>query len=162
MCVGAISTAPTTNSPPLPSSALSSCRAYLKIVYSNCLVSPDPKWVTPSTQYVSLLVVKKERRCRDDYIGHTLLGNITFALEESKEISMEQLLEAEEGQSKPRVVLVEGAPGIGKSTLAWELCRNWEEFACMKLFSLVLLLRLREEEVLCARKLLPIPAQLPS
>ena len=83
--------------------------------------------------------------CQDYYIGHTLLVNINF--EKSKEISLEQLLEAEEGQTKPRVVLLEGAPGIGKSTLAWELCRKWEEFFCMKQFSLVLLLRLREEEV---------------
>ena len=62
---------------------------------------------------------------------------------------MEQILEAEEGQNKPRLVLIEGAPGIGKSTLAWELCRKWEEFDCMRQYSLVILLRLREEEVHC-------------
>ena len=39
---------------------------------------------------------------------------------------------------------MEGAPG---STLAWELCRKWEQFSCMKQYSLVVLLRLREEEV---------------
>ena len=42
---------------------------------------------------------------------------------------------------------MEGAPGIGKSTLAWELCRKWEELSCMQQYSLVVLLRLREEEV---------------
>ena len=46
-----------------------------------------------------------------------------------------------------KLVLVEGAPGIGKSTFAWELCRKWEEFSCMQQYSLVILLRLREEEV---------------
>ena len=68
-------------------------------------------------------------------------------LEKRKEISTEQILEAEEGQGKLRLVLIEGAPGIGKSTLAWELCRKWEEFACMRQYMLVILLRLREEEV---------------
>ena len=29
-------------------------------------------------------------------------------------------------ESFDRVVLVEGAPGVGKSTFAWEFCRRWE------------------------------------
>ena len=89
-------------------------------------------------------MVEGDRRCRDGYIGHTLQGNI--AASKRKEISTEQLLEAG-GQDKLNLVLVEGAPGIGKSTLAWELCRKWEEFSCMQQYSLVILLRLREEEV---------------
>ena len=93
------------------------------------------------------MVVEGGHKCRDDYIGHILLGNIAEVFEKRKEISIEQILEAEEGQGKLRLVLIEGAPGIGKSTLAWELCRKWEEFACMRQYRLVILLRLREEEV---------------
>ena len=93
------------------------------------------------------MVVEGGHKCRDDYIGHILQGNITEVLEKRKEISIEQILEAEEGQGKLRLILIEGAPGIGKSTLAWELCRKWEEFACMRQYRLVILLRLREEEV---------------
>ena len=69
------------------------------------------------------------------------------ALKGQKQISIQQLLEAQEGQKQPRLVLVEGAPGIGKSTLAWELCRKWDQLACMQRYSLVLLLRLREKQV---------------
>ena len=83
--------------------------------------------------------------CRDEYIGHTLQGNVKELLYLRKEISVEQILEVSEGQRK--LILIEGAPGIGKSTLAWELCRKWEEFSCMQQYSLVVLLRLREEEV---------------
>ena len=46
-----------------------------------------------------------------------------------------------------RLVVVEGAPGIGKSTLAWELCRQWSKMESLKHFLLVVLLRLREERV---------------
>ena len=42
---------------------------------------------------------------------------------------------------------MEGAPGIGKSTLAWELCRQWPTLGSLKRFSLVVLLRLQEEIV---------------
>lgn len=87
-----------------------------------------------------------DRRCRDRCIGHTLAGNIKTVLENRKAISMEEILEPQKG-SKLSLVFIEGAPGIGKSTLAWELCRKWEEFPCMKKYQLVILLRLREEEV---------------
>ena len=85
--------------------------------------------------------------CRDEYIGHTLQGNVKQVLHRRREISIEQILEPVKGQNKPRLVLMEGVPGIGKSTLAWELCRKWEELSCMQQYSLVVLLRLREQRV---------------
>ena len=147
--VGAFSNAPTSNYPPAPSSAISHYRTYLKYVYGNSSISPDTKWPpSPGREYISLAVVEIEgRRCRDEYIGHTLQGNIKQVLHSRKDISVEQILEPVKGQNKPRLVLMEGAPGIGKSTLAWELCRKWEELSCMQQYSLVVLLRLREEEV---------------
>ena len=142
---GSISNAPTINTPPVTSSAISHFRTYLKTVYKRSPISPDSKWPpTPSRKYISLTVVEGGHRCRDEYIGHTLQGNI--AASKRKEILIEQILEAG-GQDKLNLVLVEGAPGIGKSTLAWELCRKWEEFSCMQQYSLVILLSLREEEV---------------
>ena len=85
--------------------------------------------------------------CRDKYIGHTLQGNVKQVLHRRREIFIDQVLEPVKGQNKPRLVLMEGAPGIGKSTLAWELCRKWEELSCMQEYSLVVLLRLREKRV---------------
>ena len=90
-------------------------------------------------------MVEGDDRCRDEYIGYTLQGNVKQILHGRKRISVDKILEA--GKSKLRLVLVEGAPGIGKSTYAWELCRKWEEFSCMQQYSLVVLLRLREERV---------------
>ena len=141
--VGTISNAPTINTPPVTSPATSHYRTYLKTVYKNSPISPDSKWPpTPSKKYISLTVVAGDRRCRDEYIGHTLQGRI--ADDTRKAISTEQILQAE---NTLKLVLVEGAPGIGKSTFVWELCRKWEEFSCMQQYSLVILLRLREEEV---------------
>ena len=63
-------------------------------------------------------------------------------------ITEEQILDlCAEQVGKGRVIVIEGAPGIGKSTLAWELCRKWEEYASMEAYSLVILLRLREKRV---------------
>ena len=142
--VGALSNAPTSN---YSSPAISHYRTYLKCVYGNSSISPNTKWQpSPGRQFITLAVVEGGR-CRDEYIGHTLLGNIKQVLNKRKEISIEQILEPVKGQNKLRLVLMEGAPGIGKSTLAWELCRKWEELSCMQQYSLVVLLRLREEKV---------------
>ena len=142
--VDTFSSAPTSNCPPAPSSAISHYREYLEIVYENSTISPDTKWPpTPSTEFITLAVVKGQTHCRDEYIGHTLQGNIKQVLNNRKEISIDEILLADKGQKKPpRLVLMEGAPGIGKSTLAWELCRK-----SMKQYSLVVLLRLREVKV---------------
>ena len=88
-------------------------------------------------------MVEGQTHCRDEYIGHTLQGNIKQVLKNRKEISIDKILLADRGQKKPpRLVLMEGAPGIGKSMLAWELCRK-----SMRQYSLVVLLRLREVKV---------------
>ena len=145
--VGAFSNAPTSNCPPAPSSAISHYHTYLKKRYGNSPISPNIKWPpSPGREFITLAVVEGES-CRDEYIGHTLRGNVKQVLHSRREISIEQILEPVKGQNKPRLVLMEGAPGIGKSTLAWELCRKWEELSCMQQYSLVVLLRLREQRV---------------
>ena len=30
-------------------------------------------------------------------------------------------------------ILVEGSPGIGKTVLSWEVCRQWAEAKCYKI-----------------------------
>ena len=63
-------------------------------------------------------------------------------------LTMDDILKADDNV---RLVVVEGEPGIGKSTLAWELCRQWPTLESLKRFSLVVLLRLREERVQSAK-----------
>ena len=51
-----------------------------------------------------------------------------------------------------RFILVEGPPGIGKSTFAWEVCRRWDEIENLRDYHTVVLLKLREKWVLNATK----------
>ena len=105
------------------------------------------KWPpTPSTKYIRLALIKKEKVSRGeaDHFTHlTLQGEIDAILKVKQPITMEDVLK----DNDTRLVVVEGAPGIGKSTLAWELCRQWPILESLKRFSLVVLLRLREEGV---------------
>ena len=61
---------------------------------------------------------------------------------------------SEKDKKEPvRFILVEGPPGIGKSTFAWEVCRRWDEIESLRNYHTVVLLKLREKWVLNATKL---------
>ena len=49
--------------------------------------------------------------------------------------------------SRPKVVLIEGAPGVGKTTFAWDHCRQWAEGKLLQVYSIVLLLPLRDNNI---------------
>ena len=49
--------------------------------------------------------------------------------------------------SQPKVVLIEGTPGVGKTTFAWDQCRQWAEGKLLQDYSIVLLLPLRENNI---------------
>ena len=112
-------------------------------MYSRSPVSSDGKFPpTPSKTYVNLALVN--RKCvseihdLEEVRKNTLHGGVDEMLVGKTKIGIDDIL-------APHVslVFVEGPPGIGKSTLAWELCRRWDR----KQYDLAVLLRLREREV---------------
>ena len=60
--------------------------------------------------------------------------NYKFSKEETKEYPVTQLL-------------IEGAPGIGKSTFAWKMCQKWGQHQLFNEYSLVVLLKFRDKRV---------------
>ena len=58
--------------------------------------------------------------------------------------------------SSPKLVLIKGAPGVGKTTLSWELCRRWSRGELWTDYSLVVLLRLRDENIQTATRLVDL------
>ncbi|CAI8025773.1 Protein NLRC5, partial [Geodia barretti] len=70
----------------------------------------------------------------------------------SKETRPDLLTQQDRGEPG-RFILVEGPPGIGKSTFAWEACRRWDDIESLRGYHTVVLLKLREKWVLNATAL---------
>ena len=98
---------------------------------------------------MNLAIVKKERVNRaqaNEFTLATLHGDIDQIMKVKEPIEFEEVLKSHCDKGI-RYVLVEGAPGVGKSTFAWELCKRWHEIDALRQYSLVVIIRLRDERV---------------
>ena len=93
------------------------------------------------------------RQEADEFTRKTLHGLTEEVLRKKTSIALQDILKPEQDGKPVRCVLIEGAPGVGKSTLAWELCHKWEKLECVKAFDLVVLVQLREKSAQEAQKL---------
>ena len=136
---------------------------YVKSTYKKSEIEKNLnvlKWPpTPSKIFINLACIDWEsavsKEEADEYTRAMVEdGNVDVIMKEKRNIDFEDIvrdlppLTAEE-----KVVLVEGAPGVGKSTFAWEFCRRWERGEVAHQYQLVLLLRLRDERISRAKSL---------
>ena len=139
-------------------------KQFLKKCYRHPLPDDDKLLTTASKRYIELAVISKEgitRRQADEFTKKSLYGLTEEILRVKAPIILTHILKPREGGRPVRCVLVEGAPGIGKSTLAWEVCHKWEELESVKQYELVVLVCLREkkaQEARCLGDLMPCDA----
>ena len=125
---------------------------YLKSYYSRTK-DPVATWPpSPSKVYVNLAIINREETSKtqlDQFMLATLYKGVDTILEEKAPVEMEQIMDTPPGTC----VLVEGAPGVGKTTLSWEVCKRWAEGNLFNQYSLIFLLRMRDEMVQSAETL---------
>ena len=112
------------------------------------------KWPHLDTRkYINLAVINNKYANRKELIEfrqQTIHGSIDDILESKAPIEMKDILKpnCQYGTQYPvNHLLIEGAPGIGKSTFAWEVCQKWGQHQLFKEYSLVVLLKLRDKRV---------------
>ena len=148
-------------SQPVPQSGLSPVltkyKKYLQAYYNARVLAPADKYLpTLHTPYINLAMISRgrhDRGERDEFTLKTLHGGVDQILESKSPINIEDLLSSGSSGEPVRFILVEGPPGIGKSTFAWELCRRWYEIERLRDYHTVVLLKLREKWVLNATSL---------
>ena len=118
---------------------------YLKSYYQNELIACDDKLsIAPCGQFINLALVENAGTIfgDDTFSKASLHGGVDEIRGAVAPLELDDIV-----PSGTRSVLVEGPPGIGKSTLAWELCRKWDTLTSLKHYKMVLLLKLQEGRV---------------
>ena len=113
-----------------------------------------------SSQYVSLLLVKVDKKGKKEY---NISGEINEVLrpvpcseDDPEEIQprLHDVLDVRDEQVK--VILIEGGPGMGKSTLAVRMCQCWGTGGVLTSYDLVILLTLRDPQIQASKSLYDI------
>ncbi|CAI7993900.1 NACHT, LRR and PYD domains-containing protein 12, partial [Geodia barretti] len=137
------------------SDILTKYKQYLQSCYNaRALAQADKYLPTLDAPYINLAMIRRGQpynpEQRDEFTRKTLHGGVDQILKSKTPINIEDLLTPEDSGRPVRFILVEGPPGIGKSTFAWEACRRWDEIESLRQYHTVVLLKLREKWVLNA------------
>ena len=113
---------------------MSNYQQHLKSKYEVLeLSSPDEMLDCASTEYVDLTLITNNQRNRIKQV------------QDGKGVSLSEALNVR-GQKK-KIILIKGGPGMGKSTLAINICKRWAKGELLQAYDAVILLPLREKEV---------------
>ena len=131
--------------------------SHLRKVYLRTKLPTEEKWPllssTSCKKVINLAVIERVQQ-PPSQTGLLRTTSIDQYLTENKvtPISMENLLQPKDG-SPPKTAIVQGVPGIGKSTFAWNFCRRWAKGKIYQQYDLVVLLRMRDTRVREAKTL---------
>ena len=106
-------------------------------------------------KYINLALIEKEDVTKpeaDQFTRATIHGNIDDIKKSKRAMNIGQIAQLPK-RSQPKCILVEGAPGVGKSTFAWKLCHKWGKGKLLQQYQLVVLLRLRDKSVRAAKNI---------
>ena len=118
---------------------MSTYRKFLQSKYKSLkLISIDEQLDCSSSKYVSLTLVKIDRQGRTTSTENRRGDSVTLS-------------EAFAVEGEEKVILIKGDPGMGKSTLAINICKCWAEGSLLQTYNAVILLTLRDPEIQAAK-----------
>ena len=129
-------------------SPISKFHQQLMKVYNSC-ISHSQKWLYINKRrfYINLAIIKKERitlATADPVTRETIEGaDLDSILQKKEPVEMQNIFQVEPG-NKLQVILVQGAPGVGKSTFALEITKKWSTFKELSSYHLILLIELHQ------------------
>ena len=102
--------------------------------------------------------ITKEKVSADEFTKRYLRGDMDDVGSLGTEFYKKSPIKFEEvgklsSHHRQKLILIEGAPGVGKTTFSWEFCRKWGRGEILQDHSLLLLLPLRDNKLKEAKTL---------
>ena len=125
--------------------------AQLKQQYQQSQDSPSPvEWIpSPTKKIFRLAMIQRERVQRghneDRFVRMTISGRVDDILHAKSPVELEHIFRSTLHGSE--IILIEGAPGSGKSTLTVHICQRWGKGELFQQFTVVILVQLRDPAV---------------
>ena len=133
---------------------------YLRDLYNS---EQRPVGIGPPTPAEKLLPFKlarieKEKVSIDEFTRRYLRGDMDDVGSLGNEFYKKSPIKFEKvgkrsSHHRQKLILIEGAPGVGKTTFSWEFCRKWGKGEILQDHSLLLLLPLRDNNLKEAKTL---------
>ena len=141
----------------LPDYVQKYCRDTKKRYVQQSVLTESDWPPTLGGQYIRLALVK-QGRTTCDFTHHRVIelqkdyvrGEYDKILEHKTEIKLEEVFDpvfCDGGYEVPLKMLIDGAPGVGKTTLSREVSQKWAKGELLQGYWLVLLLHLRERSI---------------
>ena len=132
-------------------------RVFLKKYYRDPLPNDDKLFLSNRNKrgYAELAIIEKDAK-RSPEMEKKVANHPSLIKDKSQSIvALNDILKPDVKDESVQLVLIEGTSGIGKTTLAWQLCHKWakEELDSLKHYDLVVLVRLRKKRAQRATKL---------
>ena len=110
---------------------------------------PSAKWPQLCGTYIDPAIEDKVVMSRQEARGDRIIahhkGNMKLRLQNKLPVRRDDVMKPAEGRHK--CILIEGAPGVGKSTFVWKLCREWGDKRILQEYKLLVLLRLQDRRI---------------
>ena len=135
---------------------LQSYGSYLRSRYQAQVPSFALQWPPPPTRKIfNLAMIKKERVERgqidEAFVRLTITGKVDDILHKKISVKLEEVFSID--KEKRKVILIEGAPGSGKSTLSWDICQRWGAGELFQEYEAVIQVQLRDPIVQSAKEI---------
>ena len=141
---------------------ISKYRQQLKYKYKSLsLLSPEEVLECKSSEYVNLFLTKfdeksKTKKVVSGYLNIVLKRRSQLPWNNERTATGDELLtlaDILDVREENKVILIEGGPGMGKSTLAIKICKCWADGELLEEYDAVILLPLRDPEIRAANNI---------
>ncbi len=136
---------------PNQKSALQAYVPLLKSRYQSNMPACTVQFPPPLTDtYTDLSLIKGQGPLQGgsavrEMVKLTVEGKVGDILQTSKEVQLKDLFKLD--RKRKKVILIEGPPGSGKTTLSWHICQEWESGKLFTEFELVVYIQLRDPAI---------------